>query len=361
MVMVFASLVAGLWAGLIRVGWQLPVLHNDFALAHGALMVGGFMGTLINLERAVALHGFLNSTHWRLLPYLAPILSVAGALALIIDLSFAALLITLSSFGMVLIFVFIVHKQLAIYTITMAIGALCWLIGNILWLKGEPLSTSALWWMAFLILTIAGERLELSRLMRHNRRSITSFAGVTILFLGGLFFSHFQYDPGMRLMGASSILLAGWLLRYDVIRRTIRQPGLPRFIAWCLGLGYAWLAISGTLALWYGGVRAGLMYDAILHSVFLGFALSMIFGHAPIILPAVLRVEVIFSPRFYIHLALLHLSLLLRVGGDLTSWYEGRYWGAMLNAAVLLFFILNMAVSVKIPGAGPRHSRDLPI
>lgn len=40
--------------GLIRLGWQLPALTPSLALAHGPLMISGFLGTLITLERAVA-------------------------------------------------------------------------------------------------------------------------------------------------------------------------------------------------------------------------------------------------------------------------------------------------------------------
>lgn len=46
-------LLAGLWTGLLRLGWELPLLL--FASYHGPLMVSGFSGTLIGLERAVAL------------------------------------------------------------------------------------------------------------------------------------------------------------------------------------------------------------------------------------------------------------------------------------------------------------------
>jgi mono/diheme cytochrome c family protein len=360
MLLVFTALVTGVWAGLLRSGWQLPTLHNDFALAHGVLMIGGFMGTLINLERAVALHGFVKSPHGRTFPYLAPMLSAAGALTLIVDLSFAAWLITLSSVGMVLIFGFIVYKQFAVYTVTMATGAVCWFVGNLLWLGGEPLYMSAPWWMVFLILTIAGERLELARLMRHKRRSIYLFAGTVGVLLSGLVLSRVSYDLGMRLMGAGNIAIALWLLRYDVIHRTLRQTGLPRFIAVCLALGYGWLGGSGAMSLGYGGVKAGLMYDAILHSLFLGFAFSMIFGHAPIILPAVLRLDIAYSPLFYIHLTLLHLSMLLRVGGDLMAWQDGRRWGAMLNALVLLVFIVNMIRTLHTADAKPLIPRSKP-
>ena len=360
MLIVFVALILGMWAGLLRSGWRLPNLHNEFALAHGVLMVGGFLGTLINLERAVALYEFIKSDRARQLPYVAPMLSAAASLALVVDLSFAALLMTLSSAGMVAMFAYILRKQPAVYSLTMALGAICWLAGNVIWLSGEPLYMSAPWWMAFLILNIAGERLELARLMRHSHRSIMLFAIVVGMLLLGLVLTRVDYDPGMRVMGAGGIGLALWLVNFDVIRRTIKQEGLPRFIAVCLGLGYVWLAISGELALAYGGVKAGMKYDAILHAVFLGFAFSMIFGHAPIILPAVMRINIAYTPAFYIHLTLLHLSLLLRVGGDLIAWGYGRRWGAMLNALVLLLFIVNTARALQTHDNRPLVPRSKP-
>ena len=55
------------------------------------------------------------------------------------------------------------------------------------------------------------------------------------------------------------------------------------------------------------------------HSVFLGFVFSMIFGHAPTIIPAVTGLTLPFERVFYLHVGLLHGSLLLRIVGDLAS------------------------------------------
>ncbi len=62
--------------------------------------------------------------------------------------------------------------------------------------------------------------------------------------------------------------------------------------------------------------RAHAAYGAALHALTLGFVFSMVFGHAAIIFPAVLRVAVPYHPTFYVPLALLHVSLLVRVAGD---------------------------------------------
>ena len=75
-------------------------------------------------------------------------------------------------------------------------------------------------------------------------------------------------------------------------------------------------------------------------------ALPILFGHAPIIFPAVLRVSVPYHPLFYAPLALLHLSLAVRLAGDLASQPEWRSAGGMLNALALLAFILNTIAAV---------------
>src|SRR5690606_39847014 len=82
-------------------------------------------------------------------------------------------------------------------------------------------------------------------------------------------------------------------------RRTIRGAGLPRYAAACLLAGYAWLGVAG--ALWAAtGLSSGrYLYDAALHALFLGFVISMVFGHAPVILPAVLRVRLPYRPILY--------------------------------------------------------------
>jgi len=49
------SLLTGLWAGLARLGWLLRLPNEQFVTMHGPLMVTGFLGTLIGLERAAAL------------------------------------------------------------------------------------------------------------------------------------------------------------------------------------------------------------------------------------------------------------------------------------------------------------------
>ena len=335
------ALLLAAWAGLVRMGWTLP----PFATAdHGPLMVSGFLGTLIALERAVALAAAFKRGSWS---YAVPLLSALGAAVLVIGAPHVVSigLIALSSLGLVVIFLALVRRQPALFALTMALGAACWLIGNVLWLNGLPIYRIVEWWIAFLVLTIAGERLELSRILRHSRASQNLFLGVLALYMGGLMLTTFQITIGTPLVGVGLAALGLWLFRYDIARRTVRQTGLTRYIAICLLTGYGWLIVGGGLRISYGAQIAGLAYDAELHSVLLGFVFSMILGHAPIILPAVLQVTVPYQRWFYLPLVLLHGSLILRISADLNAAFVLRQWGGMFNViAVLLFLAFTGAV-----------------
>ncbi len=220
--------------------------------------------------------------------------------------------------------------------------------GNGLWLAGHPVSHVTLWWAGFLVLTIAGERLELARLLLLNKRALLLFAVGVVLYLIGLLVSLLTFEPGVRWSGLGLLALGLWLLRYDLARKTIRQTGLPRFVAACLLPGYAWLIFAGALWLWRAEVFAGgPLYDAMLHSLLLGFVFSMIFGHAPIILPAVIGLPLAYRPAFYAHLALLHAGLAARVAGDLAFNPALRMWGGLFNVIAILLFLGNMVRSAR--------------
>lgn len=360
MAMGMLALLAAIWAGLVRLGWGWPVPHPHLAGSHGPLMISGFLGTVIGVERAVALSAPTITSRPRRWTYLGPLLTGLGGLILIAGWPGWAgpLLLTLGSLNLVLVFAVILRLQFAPYTVTMALGALLWLGGNGLWLLGWPISTVVWWWSGFLILTIAGERLELNRVLRLAGWVQRLFLLAVGLFLAGLLLSLGWFDLGPRLAGAGLLALALWLLRYDIARHTVKKTGLTRFMAWCLLSGYGWLGLGGGLALLYGGLTAGFQYDAMLHAIFVGFVMAMIFAHAPIIFPAVLGKPLAFHPFFYSHLMLLQLSLLMRVIGDVSFWLALRQWGGLLNAAAILLFVLNTARAVH--QAAPAPARVTP-
>ena len=337
------ALLAGLGAGLLRLGWDLPLLPPALAAMHGPLMVSGFLGTLISLERAVAL-----GSRWA---YAAPLLSGLGGLALIAGLPYQAAqaVILAGNLGLLAIFLVIIHRRPDLHTVTMGFGALAWLMGNLLWLLGWPVHQVVFWWAGFLVVTIAGERLELARLQLLSRASHTLFLLTLGSLFAGLILMAMSFEWGGRVVGAGLAGLALWLGRHDIARRTVRQAGLTRFIAVSLLSGYAWLGISGLLAVVFGGVPAGPRYDAMLHAFFLGFVFAMIFAHAPIIFPAVLGGRMSFRPLFYAHVVLLQATLVLRLAGDVAGWLPGRQVGGLLNALALLLFLANTVAALVKP------------
>jgi hypothetical protein len=339
---VVLALLAALWAALMRVGWQLPPLPVPLAGLHGALMISGFLGTLVSLERAVALQ--------RKWAYAAPLLAGLGGFALLIGLppAIGRGLITLGSIGLVLIFAFIYCLHPTVDVITMSLGSGMWLIGNLLWLLGPSIVYAVPWWAGFLILTIAGERIELSRVLMLKPISRTIFKITVAVFSIGLVLSLFVFEVGLKLSGVGLIMLGGWLLRYDIARHTIKKTGLTRYIAACLLPGYVWLIVGGALWIVYGGnVFAGLTYDALLHTLFVGFVFSMIFGHAPIIVPAVMPIDITYRPPFYIPLVLLQASLVVRVLADLTLNQPLRMWAGLFNVLAILIFLGNLILSAR--------------
>jgi hypothetical protein len=328
------SLLGAIAGGLVRLGWPLPTTAGLVAF-HGPLMVAGFLGTVIGLERAVELG--------RLWPYLAPAATGLGAIALATGAPGGAWLMMLGSAVMVLVFVEIVRAQAEVFTVVMALGACSWLAGQILWVAGWPVHRVVYWWMGFLVLTIVGERLDLSRLLRLSERSRAAFLGAVGVFVIGIVLTLPAPDLGVRLAGAAMVGMAIWLGVFDIARRTVRMSGVTRFTAVALLSGYVWLGVTGLLAIRFGGVAAGVQYDAILHALFVGFVFSMIFGHAPLILPAVLGVGVPYRPAFYVPLGLLHGSLILRLVGDCTPWLEARRWSGVLTAVAIVGFFATMA------------------
>ncbi len=201
--------------------------------------------------------------------------------------------------------------------------------------------------MTFLVLTIGGERLELNRVLRLSKEQIRLFSLFAASLLGGSILATFAQEAGARLSGLSMLALALWFLKNDIARRNLRHPNaLTRYIALCLFGGFIWLGLGGGLYLYYGALAAGPIYDAALHAVFVGFVIAMIFGHAPIIFPAILGVPISFSPMFYAHLILLHLSLIMRVAGDLALNTSVRKWGGLLNEVAILLFLAMTVHSI---------------
>jgi hypothetical protein len=300
LMLALVSLAFGMAGGLARFT-PMPVSIGALAL-HGPLMVCAFFGTLISLERAAALE--------RAWAFAAPVCSGLGGLLLLLGLLREGfLLMALAAVLLVLSSLLQLKRPGPLETAISTGGALAWLIGNLSVMLG---ASAVPWWIAFLVLTIGGERLhELKRGPVANSAFMALAAGV---FAGPL-------EP--RLLGAVLLLLALWFFAFGRARLMLRQTGRPRYVALCSLAGYFWLAVAGAL------VALSIGYDAALHAVFLGFVFSMVFAHAP--LP--------YAGMLYAPLILLHASLAVRVGVS----PEIGAWG---NAAAIVLFMASAAALI---------------
>ncbi|MDY7087565.1 MAG: hypothetical protein SYR96_20925 [Actinomycetota bacterium] len=338
-----ASLLTGLYAGLLLLGARVPAPAVTLEQVHGPVMVFGFVGTLIALERAVAL-----GVRWALL---APACSGLGGLVLVATgptlagktLAMAASVVLLG------IYRALWRRQPSAALLAQGCGAFGWYAATLLWLAGYAVAEIVPWMAVFVVATIAGERLELAYIALRDRNAEHWFLVALAAVLGGATAGTVWPAAGAHLFGAGVLAVTAWLAVFDVARRTVRAEGLPRYIAAGLLAGYGWLALAGLLWAGAGPVLEGPRYDATLHALFLGFVMSMIFVHASVILPGVLRRPLPYHRALYVPLALLHASLLVRVVlGDAAGlepvW---RVAGIVNVAAVLAFAACTVALSLR--------------
>ncbi|WP_206051869.1 hypothetical protein [Nocardioides ferulae] len=326
------SLLAGLDAALLLLDLPAPVTSERLPLVHGVLLVLGFVGTLIALERAVALR--------RPAGFAAPALLGLGGLLLLspAPLWVGRTALVLGAAALVGVYVPLWRRQADESVLVQALGAVLATGGALLWLGGAAVPALLPWLVGFLVLTIGGERLELARLAMGPTAGPT-LVGLAAALCAGVVASLLWPEPGTVLLGAALLAFGGWLAVHDVARRTVRSHGLPRYMAACMLAGYSWLGVAGAVWLTGGPAAAGVAYDAVVHAVMLGFTISMVMAHAPVILPAVLRRPLPYHPLLWLPVVLLHGSLVLRVWvGDALGVDAAWRTGSVLNIASVLLF-----------------------
>lgn len=335
-VLAIGSLVLGILTGWYRLGWELPI--GTEYLHHGAIMTGSFVGTVILLERTISL-----KKKWLYIFPLINGLSLIFFLTNDIELAISSLIV--GSVGLCVVFYFIIDLQDDLPHRVMWAGAGAWLIGNVLHLIYLNYAQSILWWMAFLLLTISGERLELTRFLPVTRTQKSLLASLLIGFLIACALPF--HLAGGYLIGGLLVFVSIWLLKYDMIRKSVKRPGLNRYMALTLCCGYIWMGLTGVFYIIDGWVAVP--YDVLVHCFFLGFVFSMIFAHAPIILPAVLKSPVKpFHPLLYLLISLFQGSLVVRMLADFQLFNSMRQIGGMLNGVLILLFLITLMILVRM-------------
>ena len=331
MLLAFAALTTGMITGLQRMGWQFPI--TSAVSHHGAIMVGGFLGTLITLEKIIPLK--------RKMLLLLPLLSGASVVAFFSALPVAAfVLLTTASLGLCFVFAIYLHRERSLVYAMMLGGALCWTTGNILlgWHRSYPLALP--WWMSFAYLIILAERLELMKFLPVSAGQKRAFILFVTLFVVSCFTSF--HGIGGKVAAVSLLLSSTWLMRFDVVAINLKKNGLQKFVGISLLTGYFALIVSAVLILLLADAPLG--YDMLVHAFFIGFVFSMIFAHGPIILPGVLGVSLKpYHPILYVWLTVLHLSWFVRVLSDTMLNISWRQYAGLLSALAMVGYFTSLA------------------
>lgn len=339
------NLLVGLFSGLGRLGWIMP-LPEAYA-HHGAIMVGGFLGTLIALEKIIPL-----KRPWF---YAGPLLSASSVATFLMgDFHLAVAMQVVAGLVFVLVYGAYLRKQKSLPLWLAMIGALAWVVASVLlfWKQFYPMVFP--WYVAFLLFTIVSERLELTRFLPVTDKNRRVLLFLLALYLVGSLISFHgwgKYASGLALIGTST-----WLLRFDAIRITLHKEGLVRFTAVALLCGYMTLMLEGFFLLFLGDLAFA--YDMLLHNFFLGFVFCMIFAHGPIILPGVLGLSVKpYTRFFYVPLAVLLVSLMIRLMADAilvpVSYRSISGWISM--GAILVYFLSMMLTMIRAVRKGSYH------
>ncbi len=339
--------LTGVLAGLARVG--IPVGWGPSSAAwHGPLLVLGLFATLISLERAVAL-----GATWAVG---VPVFGAVTGAALLWRLPVAPWLAVTCAVGLVGVNVALVRRRPALFGWLTCSGSVLLLVGDLAWAAGRPIPAVTAAWIAFLVLTIVGERVRWSR-AAVTPRWASRLLALLAMGLGLAAGAHAAgIDGASRAFGASLVLVAAWQGRFDVARQAVAQSGSSRYIAIGVLGGVAWLAAAGLLLAWWPLPPAGPRYDAMLHAVLVGYVFSVVLAHAPTMLQAVAAVHVPFTAALYAPMAVLHVSVLVRIAGDLADVLWLRRIGSIGNALALALFaavVIGSRLSDRGRPAGP--------
>lgn len=366
----------GLVAALIRADLIHPSDRVPLADLHGGLMVYGFLGAAIGLERAVAYRsGGSKKPSWG---FLAPALGLLGSLLCLLSLTvssraaapawvrvelFGGIPWTLSMLILAAMYLAIWHRQPSAEVLIQVLGSLVGLVGAFGWVAGLDASVLAPTWLFFLVLTIVGERVELARAVFSDIRLESGILGLSLLTVLVLPVQAMAPSVGYPLLGLSLGLLLLVMASHDVAKGTFRHGGLPGFMGTCMLSAYAWGLLAALI--WMAApVDSGTYWgDMALHALAVGFIMTMVIAHVCMIVPSVIRRPLPFHPLLWGAWALMQVGLLIRLLGAIRLYTPLWKAGNLLNVLGILsmmLIVVYLAARGKQVLASKRYRRRQP-
>ena len=324
------GLLSGIWAGWIRVGFDLP--GPGLATLHGPLMVGGFVGTLIGIERSF-LSG--NGKWW-----IIPALSGAAVAAWLLGFTREAPFLLTAASGLLAIMqaIHLWRSTDRLAGIVQLLGALCFLAGTLRLLLDPFMPAIVPFWMGFVLCFILATRLSVVTLK--NTLTRLAVRGGLLMYLASLAIPfHFQ---GNTFSGAGLMLIAFGMMITEIEHEPASRTAFDTYCLSGILTAWFWLLFAGIGLIFWKEHLYG--YDATVHAFFAGFLFSMVFVHA-LGKAAVLAglAQPPFHPFLFTWMLLLSLSLLLRIFcGDLLAMDLIKKWSGLLNGLAILGFLISL-------------------
>lgn len=353
----------GLNSALIRS--SIPALATPAPLGdgHGVFMVFGFLGGAIGLERAVAYQaGAPHKPKWG---FLAPAFAGIGSVLMVIEalpfvsretsfvpFAFMAhnpqvlpgIAWTLSMAALTGIYFGVWRRQQSVAVLIQLLGAFLGVAGIALWARGIDAQILAPWWMAYLVLTIVGERIELARVafIAHNIEWLIFFASVAFaVSLGVCLINPTIGYPLLGITLGAMLLLA---ITHDTARKTYKIKGVTGFMGTCMLVGYAWALLSSAIWIFSPTGFEGYWRDMAIHGLAIGFTMSMVAAHASMIIPSITRRPMKYHPILWGGWSVMQIGLLVRLLGTTSGETLLWQWGDGISIVGMLLMMVTVAV-----------------
>lgn len=337
------GLVTGVWAGIIRLGFDLPGI--DWATLHGPLMVGGFVGTIIGIERSI----LSGNAKWAIIPLLSGLSVVAWLVGFAKEAPWllagsAVLLVVMQG-------THLFRGGLSWVSAIQMAGAACFLGGNLRLLFDPFMPAIVPWWMGFVLCFILATRLADTSFREPFARWLVR-SGLTMYLAGLLIPFHLN---GYYLTGTGLILIAVGMIVTETGGSRAPATAFDIYSIAATVAGWWWLLIAGIgLTFWKEHLYG---YDATVHAFFLGFLFSMVFLHALGKAAALASLpHPPFHPILFVWLVLLSASLAVRIfAGDILLMEFVKRWAGIFNGVSILGFLVSLIVLTFIRKSQNSH------
>lgn len=312
-------LILGLITGLSRFG----LFPTDLSIHHGVLMLNGFAGGLITLERTLSKPIPTN--------LLSLCLLVLGVILASLDVRWGLWLVT----GAILLLISeearasLTHHWA--YHLTQLIGLLCWLTANVRYQFSNFYPAAVPFWQAFVLMMILATRVK-------KIGRISDLKVMLIIWMYVVSICLPFHSAASSLSGLLLLMVAGLVLRLELKHSEDR--------VYRLVIVYGWLAATAIGTLFSDYILYS--YDFVLHCFFLGFLFNMIFLNASKAIVSKLGVND--TPLGEsIWMIVMTLGLAIRViPGDIFANEASRIGGGVISLLAILGFFGSVIRAVVL-------------